>query len=403
MVSGSQDPTRTAAFDHTDSSVPAAAVRQLYKDMLQHCPIAHSERYGGFDYVNRYDDVRGALHDNARFSSADGIFIPQNGFPKIPALEDDPPDHTVLRQLMEGPLNPRAVRAFGPTIQQIVDYLIDHFVARGSADLASEFCDPLPAIAICRVMGLDQGEAGDVRQLGMTLFTSIGTETFDAAWQEFSNFIDGQLQLRTRAPRDDYLTKLAQGNVGGVAIDSDLVTRIMTAFLVGGHHSTSTGIAGTLRHILAYPGLAAEVTESDSTLGRAIEESLRLTTPLQLFARTVYSDTTIGDVQFTRGDRLMLNIGAANRDEDQFPNPDAFDIDRARKPHLAFGAGIHYCVGQHLARAEIRIGVRTLLRRLPDLHLVGPVVEAGLTGGTLMAITSLPVEFTPGLRSCLND
>jgi cytochrome P450 len=395
MVFNSQDDSRMTAFDHTDTSVPAAAVRQRYQDMLQHCPVAHSERYGGFDYVNRYDDVRAALQDNARFSSAEGIFIPQNEFPKIPALEDDPPAHTTMRELMDGPLNPRAVRAFAPAIQQIADQLIDRFSARGAVDLGPEFCDLLPAIVICRVMGLGDGEAAEVRQLGMTLFNSIGTETFEAAWQNFSAFMDRQLQIRTRAPRDDYLTRLAQGNIDGVAIDGDLVTRIMTAFLVGGHHSTSTGIAGALRYILEQPALAAEVAESDTTLTRAIEESLRLTTPLQLFARTVCSDTTIGGVQFTRGDRLLLNVGAANRDGDQFTDPDSFDINRPRKPHLAFGGGIHYCVGQHLARAEIRIGVRTLLHRLPDLHLAGAVVEAGLTGGTLMAIASLPVGFTP--------
>jgi cytochrome P450 len=169
----------------------------------------------------------------------------------------------------------------------------------------------------------------------------------------------------------------------------------MTAFLLGGHHSTATGIAGSLRHILAVPGLAPQIAVDDSTLARAIEESLRLTTPLQLFARTVRCDTSIGGVQFTEGDRLMLNLAAANRDEQQFTDPERFDINQRRKPHLAFGGGLHYCLGQHLARAEIRIAVRTLMERLPDLQLVGAAVEAGLTGGTLMPITSLPVAFTP--------
>jgi cytochrome P450 len=169
----------------------------------------------------------------------------------------------------------------------------------------------------------------------------------------------------------------------------------MTAFLLGGHHSTATGIAGSLQYILSQPGLATQVAKDDSVLARAIEESLRLTTPLQLFARTVRCDTSIGGVQFTEGDRLMLNLASANRDEHQFTDPDTFDINRSRKPHLAFGGGLHYCSGQHLARAEIRIGVRTLLQRLPDIHLDGTVVELGLTGGTLMPITSLPVAFTP--------
>jgi cytochrome P450 len=132
-----------------------------------------------------------------------------------------------------------------------------------------------------------------------------------------------------------------------------------------------------------------------SVAPRAIEESLRLTTPLQLFARTVRAEACLSGVQFGDGDRLMVNLAAANRDEKQFPNPECFVLDRPRNAHVAFGGGLHYCIGQHLARAEMRIAVRSLLRRLPDIRLAGDVSEAGLTGGKLMAITSVPVEFTP--------
>jgi cytochrome P450 len=390
-----REPGRITLFDHTDTSVPASVVRERYRHMRKHCPVAHSERYGGFDYLNRYVDVRDALHDTARFSSIDGVFIPESGLPKIPALEHDLPTHTSMRALMDRPLHPRAVRAFETTIREIAGQLITCFAARGVADLAPEFCDLLPAIVIGRLVGLDHDAAVEVRHIAMTLFTSIGTESFGTNWQHFTAFIDRQLRLRRDVPRDDYLTSVAEGTIDGVRVDAELVTQIMTAFLLGGHHSTATGIAGSLQYILSQPGLATQVVKDDSVLARAIEESLRLTTPLQLFARTVRCDTSIGGVQFTEGDRLMLNLASANRDEHQFTDPDTFDINRLRKPHLAFGGGLHYCSGQHLARAEIRIGVRTLLQRLPDIHLDGTVVELGLTGGTLMPITSLPVAFTP--------
>jgi cytochrome P450 len=134
-------------------------------------------------------------------------------------------------------------------------------------------------------------------------------------------------------------------------------------------------------------------------MARATEESLRLTTPLQLFARTVRGEACLSGVQFSEGDRLMVNLAAANRDEKQFPDPERFVLDRPRNAHVAFGGGLHYCIGQHLARAEMRIAVRSLLRRLPDIRLAGDIGEAGLTGGKLMAITSVPVEFTPSSSS----
>jgi cytochrome P450 len=134
--------------------------------------------------------VRDALHDTARFSSIDGVFILRSGLPKIPALEDDLPTHTSMRALMDRPLNPRAVGAFEPTIREIAGQLITCFAARGVADLAPEFCDLLPAIVIGPLVGLDHGAAVEVRHIAMTLFNSIGTESFGTNWQHFTAFID---------------------------------------------------------------------------------------------------------------------------------------------------------------------------------------------------------------------
>lgn len=396
MPSTHRREARTATdFDHTDSSLTAAQVWDRYRQMRQQCPIAHADRHGGFDYVSRYHDVRSVLHDSANYTTTDGVFIPANGLPKIPALEDDPPVHSAMRALMEGVLSPRAVRTFEPTILAIADSLVDSFASRGSADLAAEFCNLLPAIVIGRMIGLGPGEAVEVQQLAMSMFGSVGTDSFDANWADFADFNDRQLQMRRHKPRDDHLTALAHGEIDGTPLDTELVTSIVTAYLLGGHHSTATGIAGVLRHLLTNPGLGGLAVRDERTMARAIEESLRLTTPLQLFARTVRGHVTLGGVEFGDGDRLMLNLAAANRDERRFSDPDSFVLDRPRNAHLAFGGGLHYCVGQHLARAEMRIAVRSIWRRIPDLRLAGDVGEAGLTGGTLMPIVALPVRFTP--------
>jgi len=206
--------------------------------------------------------------------------------------------------------------------------------------------------------------------------------------------MDDQLQKRRAAPRDDYLTALARGEINGKQIDAELVTGIMSAFMLGGHHSTATAIAGLLRHILARHALREQLMSDDALLIRVIEESLRLTTPLSLFGRTVRGEAKVGGVTFTHGDRIMVNLAAANCDPRQFSSPEEFDANRIHNPHLAFGRGLHACSGQHLARAEMRIALRTLLRRLPDVRIDGEVKETGLTGGLMIEVSSLPVVFT---------
>lgn len=386
-------------FDHTDSSVPASRVREIYREMRENCPVAHSDKFGGVDYISRHADVRAVLSDSITFTSGEGVFIPDTGLPRVPPMEYDPPTHTMLRAIMDGPLCARAVRAFEPTIAEIVNILIDDFAERGRADLAADLSEPLPAIVIGRMVGLDQDEAVEVRRIAITLFDSIGTPKFPTNLQAFVGFNEDQLAKRRAHPREDYLTALAHGQVEGVPVEPEMVTGIMTAYLLGGHHSTATGIAGLMRHVLSEPGLRDRVATQDKLLSRVIEESLRLTTPLQLFARTVHDDVEVGDAKFGEGDRLMMSLAAANRDPRQFSNPDRFDPDRSRNPHVAFGGGLHSCQGQHIARAEMRLALRTLLARLPDVHLAGEVVESGLTGGTLMAVTSVPVAFSPERRS----
>jgi cytochrome P450 len=386
---------RLTEFDHNDSSVPAAEMRRVYTDMREQCPIAHSDRFGGFDYVSRYADVREILSNSDTFTSGEGVFIPDTGVPRVPPLEFDPPAHTTLRKMMDGPINPRAVRGFEPTIVEIANELVDEFAARGTADLAAELAEPLPAIVIGRMVGLDKDESVEVRRIAIKLFESIGTAEFEANMRGFAAFNEAQLELRRRQPRNDYLTDIATGELNGVPVDAERVTGIMTAYLLGGHHSTATGIAGLLRYVLTVPGLRDRLVNDDdkALLHRVIEESLRLTTPLQFFARTVHGDSSVGGVQFSENQRIVMNLAAANRDPRQFDEPECFNADRSRNAHVAFGGGVHSCQGQHIARAEMRAVLQVLLTRVPDVHLVGDVEEAGVIAG-LMAVTSLPVAFT---------
>ncbi|WP_326837544.1 cytochrome P450 [Amycolatopsis rhabdoformis] len=384
-----------AVLDHLDASRPADEVRAAHAEMRERCPVVHSPRHGGFDFVGRYADVRGALTEPATFSSADGVFIPPSGLPRVPALEWDEPEHSKWRAMLEAPLTPASVRAFEPTLAEIVNLLIDGFAGRGHADLVAEFAAPLPAIVIGRMVGLDQRAAVEAAHTADALFESIATPAFDERMAEFVAFTETQLTERRREPREDFLTALAQRQVAGVPIDDAGAAGLLVAYLLGGHHSTSSGVAGLLRHVLVEPGLREEIEDNERIVPRVVEESLRLTTPLQLFARTTTCPVDVGGEPVPAGRRVMLNLAAANRDPREFEDPEQFVPQRKRNRHVAFGAGAHVCQGQHLARAEMRIALRELLSRLPDLRVDGEIEQSGLKGGKLMTVSALPVAFTP--------
>jgi cytochrome P450 len=381
-----------ASFDHNDPGLTAAAVRDLHNEMRERCPVAHSDQHGGFDILTRHRDVRQALASAASFSSADGVFIPPSGGAKVPALEFDDPEHAAWRAVMGPPLTIRAVRALEGTIRQVTDGLIDGFASRGDADLVSELAEPLPSIIVGRMVGLDAERSLAAREVAARLFASVGRPDFAARYDDFAAFVEAQLAERREHPTGDFLTQVAAGAVDGVPVDADGATGLMVAYLLGGHHSTGSGIAGLLHHILTEPGLKARLVDDPGLMPGAVEESLRLNTPLQYFARTARADTEVAGECIAAGRRVMLDLAGANRDPRVFGRPDAFDLDRPRNPHVAFGGGAHICQGQHLARAEMRIAAGRLLERLPGIRLAGPAEEV-FVGGKLITLATLPVAF----------
>jgi len=383
-----------ADFDHNDGSLDAAEFRQRHGTMRERCPVAHSDQHGGFDVVTRYDDVRSVLTAPAVFSSADGVFIPPSGFPRVAAMEFDDPEHARWRKLMGPPLTVRAVREFEPTIVEVADELIDAFSDRGSADLIHEYAEPLPAIVVGRIVGLGTDEALAGQARASRLYAAIGTPEFDVQMAEFTAFIEDQLQDRRKRPREDFLTQIASGSVEGEPIDADGAASLMIAYIVGGHHSTGSGIAALLRDVLSDRDIRLAVQTDPKSMTRAVDESLRLNTPLQYFARTVNDDAEVGDVQVAAGGRVLVDLAAANRDPRVFECPERFQLDRKRNPHVAFGAGAHVCLGQHLARAEMRVAATRLLERLPDLRQIGDAPE-DVVAGKLLTTSVLSVEFTP--------
>ena len=230
--------------------------------------------------------------------------------------------------------------------------------------------------------------------MASSLFAALGSPEFAERMDEFSAFVDGQLDERRAHPRDDFLTQVASGVVDGVTVDSEGATGLLIAYLLGGHHSTGSSIAFLFRELLSRDAVRSSVRSDPKLLAKAVEESLRLNTPLQYFARTALGDVELETGGVPRGRRVLVDLAAANRDPRQFENPDDFDLERRRNPHVAFGAGGHVCLGQHLARAEIRVAISRVLERLPDVALSGAAPEV-VVGGKLLTTATLPVTFTP--------
>lgn len=384
----------TIEFDPYDQTASADEVWQKYAEMRAAAPVVSSSCHGGFDIATHHAEVRAVAADHRRFSSAHGLGVVPIGTPPIPPLEFDEPEHRRWQKLMEGPLTLQAVRAKEAMIQEVIDGHLDRLDTAGTVDLYADFAALVPVHVLCRIVGLSPDASAELRRVAMELFAAFGRPEIGERMAAFTAFTERELDERRQHPRDDYLSQIASGELNGEQISPDEAVGVLLAMLLGGHHSTSAAIAGVIHHALVVPGLRDELTADPSLVPAAVEESLRLTTPLQLFARTALEDAEVGDKTVAADHKVVLNFAAANRDEQVFPDADTFDLHRAANNHLAWGHGIHLCIGRYLARAEIRIALHTLLSRFPELRLAGDVVESGLTGGSMMSIVSLPAALT---------
>lgn len=370
-----------------------------YAELRSRCPVARSERNGGYYILSRHGDVRAAALDWKSFSSAKGIGLPPDRTrPPLPAIENDPPDHTSWRKRYTDAITPAALAAIGPQIERIADELIDGFAARGSCDLVQELTEPLPVLGISAVIGLEGGKTAEIRRLALELTGTVADpEAQRQALGRLGEFILGELHARREAPRGDYLTQIAHMEIEGRLMNDYELSSFMIGFLVAGHETTTSALSGLLFHVLQRPALKQRLLEDDAALGSAIEEAVRLTSPFHGFSRTTTKPVEIGGATIPEDQVVRLCWASANRDPEVFPEPDSFDVDRERNPHLGFGMGRHVCAGAPFARLEMRIALRRLLSRLPDIALTKEEADWHFVGGMMSLPVSLEAHFTPAV------
>jgi cytochrome P450 len=318
----------------------------------------------------------------------------------------DPPDHTRLRKLVSREFTPRRAEALRPRVQRITDDLLDAMLPAGRADLVDALAFPLPIIVICELLGIPAADRDAFRTWSNEVVAPTSQEAGEDAVRQLAAYLDELIEdKRSTAPTDDLLSALVRSLPlpaeadGGAAEDDRLSTAELRALayllLVAGHETTVNLISNGVRALLTHPDQLAALRADFSLLDGAVEEMLRYDGPVETTTvRFSAAPVPVGDQVVPQGEMVLVGLAAADRDPARYEAPDRFDIRRDTRGHLAFGHGIHFCLGAPLARLEARIAVRSLLERCPDLALDTPADTYEWLPGLLMrGVRRLPVRW----------
>lgn len=325
--------------------------------------------------VCRRSLVSSTLNDAATFSSADLVEQGQTK-PLIP-LGIDPPDHTRYRALLEPMFSPRRMEAQEADIAQRVNRFIDTFIDRGSYDFTTEFAELFPSAVFLGLMGLPWEELGTLVQMrdGLlhpgtdesSLDEKLAIQRHTA--QDVYAYFDSVLDERVTSPRDDLLTELTRAQLDGEPVSRDDLLSICFVLLTAGLDTVTDTLTCFWAYLAQHPEQQRQLSAEPEVITRAVEELLRWETPVPWAVRWAREERAVGAHVVAAGHHVLVNLGAANVDPVEFPDPLTVDFDRRGNRHLAFGAGPHRCLGSHLARRELRIALREWHRRIPEYTL----------------------------------
>ena len=343
----------------------------VYESMRSRCPVAFSEEWGGFWALSRYEDIFQAAREPETFNSAPGVMLPPigNKHPLLP-MEADPPGHMRYRRLLMPRFSPGAIAAMEPHIRRVVDRLIDNFIDQTECDLGAVFALRLPMEVICEMLGVE----GDYDRLWGWADAIVYERIKDpeaglAAANELRNYMAEVVRERRVAPADDLISFIVESSTDEAPMTDDEVLDLCTFLLMAGLDNTAFSIRSTLWYLATDQEARSLASKDPEQIPAIVEEALRMFTPVPSLARTTSKPVTVDGVRVEAGERVLLLWASANRDPAEFTEPDVFEIGREPNRHLAFGIGIHRCLGAHLARLELRVAVEQMLSRVPDYEL----------------------------------
>ena len=360
--------------------------------------------------VTRYEDVLALIKDPRIVKDMRRVLPPESAahvvsrsaalsLRRFHMLASDPPDHTRLRRLVSTVFTPRMIEQWRPRIQHITDELLDQVQAQGQMDLISDFAFPLPITVICEMLGVPVEDRLKFHVWSTAFLDRSGLFQADAEEPpelgEFVRYLQALMQEKRERPDDRLVSQLVRVEEAGDTLAEHELCSMIFLLLVAGHETTVNLIGNGVLELLQHPDQWRKLQADPSLAGTAVEELLRYTSPVMVgTGRWASADIELHGTVIAQGEMVWLSLLAANTDPEHFSAPEDLDITREENEHLAFGKGIHYCLGAPLARLEGQIALDTLVRRVPDLHLQVPPEELRWRPGLLMhGLQALPVAF----------
>jgi pimeloyl-[acyl-carrier protein] synthase len=375
----------------------------LYRYLHAAAPVQWNAVLDAWTLV-RYADVVASLTDT-RFSAdrtlqaeADAL----EGYELAKSmLVSDPPDHTRMRALVQKAFTPRMIEQLRPRIVSIVDDLLDRIAERqGRFDVIADLAYPLPVVVIAELLGVPPEDREIFEEWSALLAASLDPlvsadlmQRVTQARDALDAYLRGIIAERRREPKSDLISALVAVEERGDVLSEPELVVMCTLLLIAGHETTVNLIGNGLLALLQHPDQLAKLKDSPQLIGTAVEELLRFDSPVQLTGRIATESFEIGGQPIAAGEWVLPLLGAANRDPAQFAEPDRLDLARNPNAHIAFGRGIHFCLGAPLARVEGQIAIGALVRRFSSLEQAGNPVRRDQI--TLRGLKSLPVAFSP--------
>ncbi len=365
-------------------------------ERIREHPVVVNERLGVW-MIGRHNDVHTAVRNNVVFSSQDGVML--RSFVASVVLTTDPPDHTRLRHIAAPMFSKRAVQTLTTDIRELAAESIAKLTNGAVVDFVEALTIPMPINVIARILGIPQHQWPAFRQVSDKFAQMFAPRSVPEvarlmgsivpAYVQMRSFVDAEMRRRDIEPADDLLSRLRAATTAG-ELTEDEAFMYALILLVAGNETTTNLLGMLLVRLAEDPGLFAELKADRSLLPAAVEETARWGSPVQWVTRTATAPYQIGDTVIPKGAKTVLFYASANRDPAKFADPNRFDIHRDSTGHLAFGHGLHFCLGAHLARLETITAIDHLLDEVDGLELAGPVRWG--TTPSLQGPVSVPVR-----------
>lgn len=400
-------------FDHTHPDY-AARAPEIWDELRQRCPVAHSERYGGTWLPTRHEDVAAIARDPEHFSS-EGVIVndwrPVDLAPMgyAPPITSDPPFHGEARKLLLPAFSPQAIAKWEPAARDVCHELLDDLLGDGPGDAdaaagegdvvdaATQYAQHIPVRVIAEMLGVPKEDGDRFRVFIHRILEAPGQYTGTLEYEDtLDHYLRGVIADHRENPRDDLIGSLLEARFEGEPLTDDHIRGTIALLIIAGIDTTWSAIGASLWHLAQHPDDRRRLATEPDVAPFALEELLRFYAPVTM-ARIVAEEAPIGEQTACPRDWVLLPFPAANRDPEAFERADEFVIDRQRNRHVAFGLGIHRCVGSNLARMELRVALEEWLARVPDFELAAPD-EVRWSTGQVRGPRTLPVRLTGPVR-----